>query len=84
MMLNILLKINHSASENDNVIGALIFSIIILSLWIFAGHPFKKKDVKDESIRGKIYRVESQIGFIALIFITIFSIFRSINYFFFE
>lgn len=45
-MINILLKINHSASENDNVTGGLIISIALLSLWIFAGHPFKKKMIQ--------------------------------------
>lgn len=82
-MLNVLLKINHSASQNDNIIGGLIICITILSLWIYAGHPFKQKDNDAESIQRTMYKTESQIGFVLLILIAIFSIYRAIDYYFF-
>lgn len=81
-MLNILVKINHSASENDNVIGGLFIPIVILSLWIYAGHPFKKKVEKDASLYKTLGKMERKVAFIMLIFITIFGIFRAINFFF--
>jgi hypothetical protein len=83
-MINILLKINHSASENDNVTARLIISIALLSLWIFAGHPFKKKNDPDESIKRTIYKIEIKISFILLVLLVIISVYRSIRYFFFE
>lgn len=82
-MLNILFKINHSASENDNVIGGLFIPIVILTLWIYAGHPFKKKVEKDESLYKTLGKMERKVAFIMLIFITIFGVFRAINFFFF-
>lgn len=82
-MLNVVLKINYSASQNDNVIGGLIISITILSLWIYVGHPFKQKD-EDESIQKTIYKQERQFAFVLLILITIFSIYNAISFYLFK
>ncbi len=54
-----------------------------MSLWIYAGHPFKQKDNDAESIQRTMYKTEGQIGFVLLILIAIFSIYRAIDYYFF-